>query len=310
MLQTLIGKLLNGFVTLFVVMTLTFFLLRLLPGGPFDQDRQLPPAVKANMEARFHLDAPLHRQYVAYLGNIVRGDLGPSYKYQTRNVTDIVREAGLVSAQVGILALIIGIGGGILLGTLAGITRNRFIDGVLSALGMASISMPGFIFGALLVLAFSYYFNLLPAARLASPQHYVMPVAALSLMPFAYAFLLVRTAVREVRLQQFVMMKESYGLPAGRITFKHVLRNALLPLLSILGPVSAAVVTGSFAVELIFAVPGLGKYFVTAVSNRDYTLVMGITLVYSALLVVLNTLTEVGYGMLDPRMRDGGRAAG
>lgn len=307
MLQDLLKKVLNGLLTLLVVISLTFFLIRLLPGGPFDQDRKLPPAIQANIEAKYHLNEPVFKQYLYYMGNILQGDLGPSYKYVTRTVNDIVLDASRASFQIGSLALGLGISLGILLGTLAGITRNRWLDGMLSVLGISSISIPSFIFGAFLVLVFAYYLNLLPAARLAGPQHFILPIAALSLTPFAYTFLLIRTSVKEVCLQQFVVMKRCFGLPELAITFRHVLRNALIPLISILGPISAMIVTGSFAVELIFAIPGLGKYFVTAVTNRDYTLVMGITILYSVLLIAFNTFTDILYGIVDPRLREHGK---
>lgn len=309
MLSDIVKRLLNGLLTLLVVISVTFFLVRALPGGPFDQDRKLPPEIKANIEAKFHLDKPLPQQYLYYMGNILRGDLGPSYKYVTRTVNDIVADAFWVSFKIGTCALMVGVSLGILLGTFAGITRNRWLDGFLSAFGISSISMPSFIFGAVLVLIFAYHLNLLPAARLAGPQHYIMPVIALSLTPFAYTFLLIRTTVKDVRRQSFVMIKQCFGIPHMAVTFRHVLRNSLIPLISILGPISAMIITGSFAVELIFAIPGLGKYFVTAVSNRDYTLVMGITIIYSVLLIAFNTLTDVIYGIVDPRLRDAGRAS-
>ncbi len=309
MLEMLLKRLFNGLVTLFIVISLTFFLMRALPGGPFDQDRKLPPAIQANMEAKFHLNEPIGQQYLYYLGNILRGDLGPSYKYVTRNVNDIVAEAGGVSFRIGIGALLLGVTLGILLGTWAGTTRKRWLDGLLSILGMTSISVPSFIFGAFLVMVFAYHLNILPAARLATPKHYILPIIALSLTPFAYTFMLIRTSVQEVGLLPFVTIKRCLGLPDGVITFKHILRNALIPLISILGPISAAIITGSFAVELIFAVPGLGKYFVTAVGNRDYTLVMGITIVYSVLLILFNTLTDMLYGLVDPRLKERGRLA-
>ncbi len=307
MLHDILKKFLNGLLTLFVVISITFFLIRLLPGGPFDQARKLPPAIQANMEAKYHLNEPLLSQYFSYMNNILHGDLGPSYKYLTRNVNDIVGQASMVSFTIGGLALLLGVSLGIIMGTFAGMTSNRWLDGILSAVGISSISMPNFIFGAFLVMIFAYYLNILPAARLAGPQHYILPVLTLSLTPFAYTFLLIRTTVKEVRLQQFVTIKRCFGIPDLRITFGHVLRNSLIPLISILGPISAAIITGSFAVELIFAIPGLGKYFVTAVTNRDYTVVMGITIVYSVLLILFNTLTDIIYALVDPRFREQGK---
>jgi oligopeptide transport system permease protein len=307
MLSFLIKRLMAGVVTLWVVITLTFVLIRCLPGGPFDRERSLPPDVKQNLEAQYHLNEPLPVQYGLYLGNIVRGDLGPSYVYKSRSVNDIVLDGLVPSLTIGMVALVCGTLLGMLTGTLAGLSRSRVVDGLLSFLGVSSLSMPSFIFGGLMVLLFSLYWNLLPAATLTSPAHYVLPVATLSLVPFAYTFLLVRSAVKETRLQTFVLIKRSFGLAEPVVALKHILRNSLLPLVSILGPIAAALVTGSFAVEYIFAVPGLGKYFVTAVSNRDYTLVMGITILYSVILILLNTVTDMVYGMLDPRLRDPAR---
>ncbi len=304
-----LNRLLTGFLTLFVVISLTFFLLRFLPGGPFDEERSLPPQVQQNLEAKYHLDKPLHTQYIYYMGGILQGDLGPSYKYQSRTVNDIVAEATVVSVRIGLIALVVGTFFGVILGTLAGATRNRHLDGLISLVGVSSISMPSFIFGGFLVLLFALKLNWLPAATLESPAHYVLPVAALALVPFAYSFLLIRTTVKEMKTQPFVQIKRSFGLQEQVITIKHVLRNSLIPLVSILGPIAAAIITGSFAVEYIFAVPGLGKHFVNAVNNRDYTLVMGITIVYSVALIVFNTLTDLLYGYLDPRIRGKGESS-
>lgn len=304
----ILKRLLAGTLTLFAVISLTFGLLRVMPGGPFDQERQLPPAIKANIEARYHLDKPLFQQYLLYMGGILRGDLGPSFKFKSRSVNDIVAEATRTSVILGGMALLLGVVLGGLLGAAAGLSRNRFLDALLSVVGVASISTPLFIFGGLLVLVFSLRLNLLPAATLESPRHYILPVLSLSLLPFAYAFMLIRGAVKETRGKTFVLIKRSAGLPERTIALRHILRNSLLPLVSILGPVAAAVITGSFAVEYIFAVPGLGRHFVTAVTNRDYTLVMGITLVYSVALILFNMLTDIVYGLLDPRLREEVRA--
>ncbi len=307
MTDLILRRLAVGLATLVIVISLTFVLIRALPGGPFDRERRLPPEIQANIEARYHLDRPVAEQYLIYMGDILRGDLGPSYKYQSRRVNDIVAESFGYSFQLGMLALLLGTILGVAAGTWAGITQSRFVDGALSFLGVSSISMPSFIFGRFLVLLFALELNWLPAARLASPVHYVLPVLSLSLVPFAYAFLLVRNSVRENRTTPFVLIKRSFGMGERDITLRHVLRNSLLPLLSILGPLAAAIITGSFAIEYIFAVPGLGKHFINAVANRDYTLVMGITIVYSVVLILFNTLTDILYGMLDPRLRESAR---
>lgn len=304
----ILRRLLAGLLTLFVVISLTFLLLRLMPGGPFDQERKVPPAIKANIEARYHLNEPLWKQYTIYIGGVLRGDLGPSYKYKSRSVTDIVSEATITSGSLGLMALIVGTFFGVSLGAIAGLSRNRAVDGLLTLLGVASISTPLFIFGGFLVLIFSLTLNWLPAAMLETPKHYILPVLSLSLMPFSYAFLLTRTTVRETRTKQYVLIKRSEGLSESVIAVRHILRNSLIPLVSILGPVAAAIITGSFAVEYIFAIPGLGKHFVTAVTNRDYTLVMGITIIYGVALILFNTITDILYGFLDPRLREESKA--
>lgn len=300
----ILRRLLTGLLTLFVVISLTFVLLRLMPGGPFDQDRKIPPAILANMQARYHLNEPLWKQYAIYVGGVMRGDLGPSYKYKSRTVSDIVGEATATSAKLGFMALLVGGLLGLTLGAMAGLSRNRWVDGLLTLLGVASISTPLFIFGGVLVLVFALTLNWLPAATLETPMHYILPVLSLSLLPFSYAFLLTRTTVQETRSKQYVLIKRSEGLSEGTIAVRHILRNSLMPLVSILGPIAAAIITGSFAVEYIFAIPGLGRHFVTAVTNRDYTLVMGITIVYGVALILFNTFTDILYGMLDPRMRE------
>jgi oligopeptide transport system permease protein len=303
MLGLIVKRLIDGLITLWVVLTLTFVMIRLLPGGPF-QNPRVPPAIQRNLEARYHLNEPVMVQYGYYLATLVQGDLGPSYTSENRTVNDIVSEATSISLMIGLPALLVGAVGGLMLGTVAGLTRLRWLDGLLSVCGMTALSFPTFVFAGVLVLIFALWLNWLPAATLQTPAHFVLPVLSLSLMPFAFTFLLIRSTVAETRLQTHVHIKRSFGLPENRIAVWHVLRNSLLPLISILGPIAAAVITGSFAVETIFAVPGLGRYFVSAVINRDYTVVMGITIVYSVALIVFNTLTELVYGWLDPRLRD------
>jgi len=302
-LHFLLKRLLTSLVTLWIVITLTFFLIRVLPGGPFDEDRALPPAIMANLEAQYHLNDPPLVQYGRYLSDLLHGDLGPSFKYQSRRVNDIVAESFGVSLQIGALALILGLSLGVVLGVAAGMTPLPWVDTLLSLLGVSSLSTPSFIFGGLLVLVFALELNLLPAARLVSPIHYVLPVTTLALVPFAYSFLLVRTQIKEVKTRPFVLIKRAFGVKDKDVQWHHVWRNAGLPLLSILGPLTAALITGSFAVEYIFAIPGMGKHFINGVANRDYTLVMGLTLIYSVILLALNLATDLLYGWLDPRLR-------
>jgi oligopeptide transport system permease protein len=237
------------------------------------------------------------------MNNLLHGDLGPSFTFKSRNVSDILEEATGYSLKIGFMALLLGTFLGVVSGTIAGMSSNRMVDGLFSFMGVSSLSMPSFIFGGFLVLLFSLRLNVLPAATLETPAHYILPVTALSLVPFAYSFLLIRTAVKETKKQAFVLIKRSFGINEVMVSLNHVLRNSLIPLVSILGPVAAALVTGSFAIETIFAVPGLGKHFVNGVMNRDYPLVMGITILYSVLLILFNTVTDILYSYLDPRLR-------
>lgn len=307
-LYRLLKQVLVGLTTLWVVVSLTFLLLRVLPGGPFDSDRKLPPEIQANLEAQYHLKDPLWKQYTVYMGNLLRGDLGPSYKYRSRRVNDIVGEAFTISLQLGIYALLVGVSFGVLLGTIAGNTRQNGLDALLSLLGVSTLSTPAFIFGGLLVLLFSLQLHWLPSATLSTPAHWILPVATLSLAPFAWTFLLIRSSVQEVKTLSFVHIKACFGLSPKTIQWRHILRNALLPLVAIAGPLFAGIITGSFAVEYLFAIPGVGKHFVTAVTNRDYTLVMGVTILYGAILIAFNTLSDMVSTLLDPRLREEARS--
>jgi oligopeptide transport system permease protein len=297
----MMARLLSGLLTLWLVATVTFGLMRLLPGGPFDRDRKVPPAVQAALEERYHLNDSLPVQYGYYLKGLLQGDLGPSYKYQSRRVNDIVADAAGIPAVIGGLALVVGTLVGVLLGTLAGLFP-RF-QSWLSLPGMVALSTPSFIVGGVLMLVFALWLGWLPVATLQSPAHFVLPVLTLSWVPLAFALMLIQTSIQEVKRQGYIGIKRAYGLSEWRIALAHILRNALLPLLSLMGPLAAALLTGSFAVEYIFAIPGLGRHFINAVTDRDYTLVMGITLLYSALLIVLNTLSDWLVARLNPRLR-------
>jgi oligopeptide transport system permease protein len=295
-------RVLTAFITLWVVMTLTFVMLRTLPGGPFDSDRQLPPAVQTALNERFQLDQPVWQQYGGYLARLAHGDLGPSYKYWTRSVNEMVWDGAKVSVQLGWWALLLGSLLGIGAGLWAGQTQHAGVRRLLDFLGVLTLSAPSFMVGGVLVFVFAFSLHWLPAARLASPWHAVLPIVALSLTPFSYALMLVASAVKQVKQETFVQMKRAAGLPELRIFLKHVLKNALTAYVAILGPIAAMLVTGSFATEFLFALPGLGKTFISGVINRDYTLVMGITLFYSVALILFNLATDVLQVWLDPRL--------
>ena len=235
---------------------------------------------------------------------MLQGDLGPSYQYPSRTVNQMLAESAPVSASVGGLAMVLGTVFGVLLGVWAGVYGLQgWANSVANALGSLSLSIPTYLFGGLLVLTFTLWLRWLPAATLLTPAHWVLPVVTLALLPFSFAYTLVRTAMENTREQWFIRIKTAYGFSQGYVVCKHLLRLALLPLVSLIGPIAATVLTGSFAVETMFAIPGIGKQFVNAVVARDYTVVMGVTLLYSAMLVVFNTMTDWLQTRLDPRLR-------
>ncbi|MBW2280551.1 MAG: ABC transporter permease [Deltaproteobacteria bacterium] len=303
MIRYTAARLLQAIPVLLVVATVTFALLRLLPGGPFDREKALPPVILANIEARYHLDEPVARQYARYLAGLVRGDFGPSYKYPGRDVADILRDSFPVSIQLGaaalVLAMLLGVGAGLAAGMRAGTLQDRAIIG----LTLLGISVPSFVLGAALVLGVALRFGWPPAGLWESPAYALLPALTLAAFPTAYIAQLTRTSVIEVAGRDFVRTARAKGVSEARVRWVHVLRNALLAVVTYFGPLLAMLLTGSFVVEQIFAIPGMGRFFVTAVTNRDYPLVMGVTLVYAALIVLSNLAVDLVYGWLDPRIR-------
>jgi oligopeptide transport system permease protein len=299
-------RLLQGIVVLWIVATITFALLRLLPGGPFDREKVLPPEVLRNVEARYELDAPVVVQYLRYLQGLGRGDLGPSYKYIGRDVADILRDALPVSIGLGALALLLALGFGVSVGLVAGTHRGRPPDHATTLLAVFGMSVPSFVPGALLILVVGLWLGWLPAALWEGPLHAVLPALTLAAMPAAYVARLTRTGVLDVIDLDYIRTARAKGLSESRVRIRHILRNALLAVVTYFGPLLAVLLTGSFVVEQIFAIPGMGRFFVTAVTNRDYPLVLGVTLVYAALVVGANLTVDLLYAWLDPRIRLGG----
>jgi oligopeptide transport system permease protein len=306
-IRTVALRVLAGLPVLWVVATLTFLLLRFLPGGPFDREKALPPEILRNLERRYALDGTLAEQYVDYLGRVVRGDLGPSYKYPGRDVADILGDALPVSLELGLVALALALVGGVALGLAAGVRRDTAVDRAIALASLAGVSAPGFVVGAGLILVVGLWLGWLPAGLWEGPLHVVLPALTLAALPLAYIAQLTRVQVIAVMDQDYVRTARAKGVPEGRVRRHHVLRNALLAVLTYFGPLLAMLLTGSFVVEKIFAVPGMGRFFVTAVTNRDYPLVLGVTLVYAALVVVANLLVDLLYAALDPRIRVGSR---
>jgi oligopeptide transport system permease protein len=291
---------------LWVIATLTFFFLRLIPGGPFDRERKLPPEIQENIARRYGLDQPLAHQYLRFLKGVVQGDPGPSLKYLGRSTKEILAETFPVSLHLGALALALAFFLGVPLGIASAGVRSRGKrnwDRGFLFFTSSLISLPNFVCAALMILLFSYHLKLLPPALWEGPRYLVMPALTLALYPMAYFARLTRSALLEALAQDYVQTARAKGVSELRVLFHHALRNSLSSVVSILGPMAAALITGSFIVEYIFAIPGMGQYFVTAVTNRDYPLVLGVTLIYALLVILLNLLVDVAYLGLDPRIK-------
>jgi oligopeptide transport system permease protein len=303
MVRFLLRRLLYGLVVLWVVTTLTFAMLRLLPGGPFDSQRRLPPEVMANIEAKYHLDEPLLKQYGRYLSGVVQGDLGPSYKYLDRNVRNIIADTFPTSALLGFLALLFALVLSFPLGVLAARYRDSWADRMCIFVATLGISVPHFVLGALLIWFFSLYLGWFQAARWGQPSSAVLPMVTLGAAPFAYLSYLIRASLLEILREDFVRTARAKGLKESMVLWKHALSNSLIPVLTVLGPLFAALVTGSFVVEYVFAIPGMGRFFITAVTDRDYPLIIGVTLVYTVVLVGANLVVDLLYSFVDPRIK-------
>lgn len=288
---------------LWIVATITFLLCRIVPGGPFDADKSLPPEIVANIEAKYGLDKPIHEQYGMYLARLARGDLGVSYKYLNRTVNDIIIDAMPVSLQLGAMALILAVLIGVPLGTLAAVRRGTPFDNFAMLAATVGISVPNFVIGATLILVFGLWLKILPVGLWESFRHMLLPALTLSFSPAAYLARLTRASVLEVLEKDWVRTARTKGLSPAQTITKHVLRNALVPVATVLGPLTAILITGSFVVEFIYAIPGMGRFFITAVLNRDYDLIMATTLIFAVFLIIANTIVDVVYTVLDPRIR-------
>ncbi len=288
---------------LLIVASLTFALVRIVPGGPFDSEKSLPPEIVANLNAKYHLDKPVHEQYFLYIGRLCRGDLGVSYKYVNRTVNDILFDAFPVSCQLGIVALGLAVIFGVPLGAIAALNRGKRQDVLAMFLSTMGVSLPGFVIGAVLIYVFAIKLRILPVGLWESPWHVILPAVTLAFSPGAYLARLTRASVLEVVEKDWVRTARSKGLSEEKTIVRHILRNSLMPVVTVLGPLTAIVITGSFVVEYIFAIPGMGRFFITAVMNRDYDLILGTTMVFAVLLIVANMFVDIVYQWLDPRLR-------
>ncbi len=295
---------LAGFVpVVFVIVSLSFFMMRLAPGGPFDQERALPEQVRANIEARYHLDEPLWRQYLRYLGEVVRGDFGPSFRYPDRSVNELLALGFPVSLILGLCALVVALATGGTAGILAGVRRNAFVDYFTMTFALGGVSVPNFVLGPILMLVFALGLHWLPVAGWGTWRHAILPAFTLGTFYAAYVARLTRAGMLEVIGQDYIRTARAKGLREASVVLRHALPEAILPVVTYLGPASAAILTGSVVVETIFSIPGIGRYFVSSALNRDYTMVLGTVVFYSVLLLVFNLVVDVLYVYLDPRVQ-------
>lgn len=288
---------------MFIIATITFMLLRVLPGGPFDEEKALPKEVKENIERKYHFDKPLLYQYTAYLSGLVVGDFGESYKYIGRNISEIVLETLPVSIQLGVYCLVLAFLIGIPAGVFAASRHNTWADSMTMMSAISGVALPTFLVAPILILFFSLYLRWLPPALWEGPAYYILPVIVLGVRPAAVIARLTRASVLEVIRSDYIRTARAKGLSETTILYKHVLKNSLIPVLTFSGPLAAGIITGSFVVEVIFAIPGMGKHLVSSVINRDYPLILGTTLVFSVILVIANLIVDLLYAYFDPRIK-------
>ena len=296
-------RLVEAFLTLFVILSLTFVLLRVVPGGPFDQDKALPPDIKANIERKYNLDQSLVTQYKNYLFRILKGDLGESYKYLGRSVSEIISESFPASFLLGFYSLFLAFLIGIPLGLLAASRHNQWVDNVSMIFAISGVSLPNFLVAAFLVQIFSMNMGWFPPAGWGAATYYVLPVLCLGMRPVAFIARLTRSSVLDVIGSDYIRTAKSKGLSPKVIMYKHVLKNSLIPVITYSGPLIAAILTGSFVIEIFFAIPGIGKHLIQSVNNRDYPFILALTLLYAALLVFANLIVDLLYAFFDPRIR-------
>jgi oligopeptide transport system permease protein len=303
MLRYIVKRLFGAVPTLLLIIAISFFMMRLAPGGPFSRERSLPAEVEANLIKAYHLDDPLWLQFLNYMGDILQGDFGPSFKYKDFSVTELIWGGFPTSAALGGIAILLALGIGITAGCIAALRQNSSIDYSTMAFAMVGIAVPNFVVAPALTLILGSKLGWLPVHRWGDFRDWVLPITALALPQIAAIARLTRGSMIEVLRSNFVRTARSKGLPERTTISRHALKAAMLPIVSYLGPAVAGIITGSVIIEQIFGIAGIGRYFVQAALNRDYTLVMGVTIFYGVLIILLNLVADIIYGFLDPKIR-------
>lgn len=298
-----VRRIVSMIITLFFVITLTFVMMHSIPGNPFTGEKKLPPAIEKALMEKYNLDKPLSQQYVDYVSGVAKGDFGPSMKYNGRTVNDLIGDGFPVSAELGGLAILLIVILGIPLGVVAALKQGTWVDRTMIFFAIVGVTIPSFVLATLLIYVFGTKLKWLPTSRWMSWKSRIMPTIALGVSSIAYVARLTRSSMLEVINQDYIRTARAKGLSETVVVFKHALKNALIPVVTYLGPLTAAILTGSFIIEKIFAVPGMGRMFVESISNRDYTVIMGVTIFYSLILVLFIFIVDLIYGLIDPRIK-------
>jgi oligopeptide transport system permease protein len=300
-----VKRIFSSFVTLLIIASLTFFMMRAIPGGPFTRERQLPAQIEAALNAKYNLDAPLLVQYFDYMEGLFRLDLGPSFQIKGYSVNDIIGAGFPVSARIGIIATLVIIILGIPIGIISALKQNKPIDYAVMFFATLGVTIPSFVVATLFIYVFATKLGWVPTSGISSPLAYIGPVIALSGYSLSFVSRLTRSSMLEVVQQDFIRTARANGLSEFKVIGKHALKNALIPVITYIGPMVAAILTGSFVVENVFAIPGIGTRFVTSVSNRDYTMIVGVTVFYAAFYIIMVLLVDIAYSFIDPRIKLG-----
>jgi len=306
MLKYIIKRLIISILTILVLVTVTFILVRLMPGDPFTSEKMIPE-IRENMMAYYGFDKPLHIQYIQYIKNLLKGDLGLSLKYSNRSINTMLSNSFPYSADLGIRALLLATIMGISLGILAALNNGRFLDYFCIIIAIIGVSVPDFILGSLLQYIFGLKLKLLPVARWEGFKYTILPVFGLSLSTMAIVARLMRSSMMEVKGQDYIITAESKGLTTFEIVTRHQIRNAILPVVTVLGPITASILTGTFVIEQIYAIPGIGRFYVSAINDLDYSMILGMTVFFGIFLVTANFIVDIIYGIIDPRIRISGK---
>ncbi|MBY7144714.1 ABC transporter permease [Virgibacillus sp. NKC19-3] len=303
MLRYILKRLLIMIVTLWIIVTLTFVLMVTIPGSPFNSERATNETVQANLEAHYNLDEPYYVQYLLYIKSIATFDFGPSIKQPNQSVNGLLERGFPISFELGVLTIGVAVISGIILGIMAALRHNGIVDYVAMGFAVLGISIPNFVLATLLIQQLAVNLEILPPATWSSPAHMILPIIALATSPMAIVARLTRSTMLEVLTQDYIKMARAKGLSPWKIIIKHALRNALMPVVTMLGTLLAGILTGTFVIEEIFAIPGMGKYFVESINQRDFPVIMGTTVFYSAFLIITLFLVDLAYGILDPRIK-------